>query len=272
MNSNEKGFSTPLALTVIFSLCIIALSFCMVTSATEKQINSYDKAVKNKKEADSIIFNIEEKMQSLKYLPSDINGYEISSLISSVCKYDFKVSDVSTGINKNFTDKAILNSDAFKEFIDSNTENIFTQFNWINPKFSDRTVLEQFSNDFKDNDTFPVINFLPPLNIFFMKHSFIKAVLDFYDIKDSEKKTEIIEENLNSETTIKEIAEILGININSRLFDLVGTKTVFWKVCFETESLEVYAVFAAIPEKDNQKKIEKYILVKKEITSKGGML
>ena len=53
MNSNEKGFSTPLALTVIFSLCIIALSFCMVTSATEKQINSYDKAVKNKKQISS---------------------------------------------------------------------------------------------------------------------------------------------------------------------------------------------------------------------------
>ena len=41
---------------------------------------------------------------------------------------------------------------------------------------------------------------------------------------------------------------------------------------FETEIARVRAVFAAVPEKENSKKIEKYILAEKEIYFKGGAL
>ena len=68
------------------------------------------------------------------------------------------------------------------------------------------------------------------------------------------------------------MAELLGVGTSDPILDLIGTKTVFWKVGFETERSKVSAVFAAVPEKESQKKIEKYILVKKEIISKGGAI
>lgn len=55
MKSKESGFSTAFALTVIFSLCVITLSFAMIVNANEKKINSYKSAVEARKKADAII-------------------------------------------------------------------------------------------------------------------------------------------------------------------------------------------------------------------------
>lgn len=271
MKISERGFSTPLALTVIFSLSITALSFCMLIAANEKRIESYKTAVKEKKEIDSIIFNIEEKIQLLKDIPSDTDEQEISFLISSVCNYEFKVYDVSTGINKNFFAKDFLTNKAIDEYITASGDKAFLEYGWINPKFSDKEILEQTAKDFDGKSTFPLVNNLPPLNVHNMSIDFLTAVLKFCGIKEAEKKAEKVKEKLSFGTDIKELSEILGVTENHKVFDLTGTKTVFWKVEFETKNAKAYAVFAAVPKKENQKIIEKYILVEKKAVSKGGL-
>ena len=59
MKSKESGFSTAFALTVIFSLCVITLSFAMIVNANEKKICSYKKAFDARNKANKILFNIE---------------------------------------------------------------------------------------------------------------------------------------------------------------------------------------------------------------------
>ena len=54
MKSKESGFSTAFALTVIFSLCVITLSFAMIVNANEKKIYSYKKAFDAHKKANCI--------------------------------------------------------------------------------------------------------------------------------------------------------------------------------------------------------------------------
>ncbi|UKI54643.1 MAG: hypothetical protein L6V90_08150 [Treponema succinifaciens] len=186
--------------------------------------------------------------------------------------FELSVSDASTGINKNFTSKVILKSKAISGCIEANREDIFAEYGWINPKFSGKAVIEQAEKDFEGKGTFPLINTFPPLNIFNMSGDFIKAVLELCRIKDAEKKTELIKGSLNPDTTIKELAEILGVGENHPVFDLLGTKTAFWKIGFETEKARACAVFAAVPEKENQRKIEKYILAEKKTFFKGGTL
>ena len=105
-----------------------------------------------------------------------------------------------------------------------------------------------------------------------MSENFIKAVLELYGIKDSEKKAELVKEKISSDTTVKELSEILDVAESHDVFDIAGTKTAFWQVEFKTEIARVRAVFAAVPEKENSKKIEKYILAEKEIYFKGGAL
>ncbi len=272
MENKESGFSTAFALTVIFSLCVITLSFAMIVSADEKKINAYKKNVDERKETDAVILNIEKQIQSLKDFPSDTDEYQIRSLVSEVCSYDFTVEDVSTGINKNFISSEILENEYIRQYILSNEEEAFREYGWINPKFAEKKVIDEVSADYKNKNTFPLINNMSLLNIHFMSDSFIKAVLEYYKIKNADQKIESIKQKLNAETTVKELSEIIEVSETHSVFDLIGFKTVFWKIIFETDKYICNTVFAAVPQKENQKKIEKYILVKKEVLNKGGKL
>ena len=262
MMDSDKGFSTPLALAAIFSLCATTLSFCMLAAANEKIMDSYKKTVSERKKVDAIVYDMEEKIQPLKDSPSDADEREVSFLLEAACGYDLTVIDASTGINKNFAAETFLKSRAINDYITETGDEAFVDYGWMNPKLSDKAVLEQSA----------LANSYPPLNVHFMNESFLKAVLGFCGAKEPEKKARLLKEKLSPETGVKEMAEVLGVGSSDPIFDLVGTKTVFWKVGFETESSKVSAVFAAVPEKESQKKIEKYILVKKEITSKGGAI
>ena len=272
MEIKEKGFSTAFALTVIFSLCVIVISFAMIVSTNEKKINSYKESIEARKEVDSIIFNIEKVLQFLTESPADIDQNHMVSLVSSVCNYGFKIREVSTGINKNFLDEKFLKNEAIQKYIISNEENVYVEYGWINPKFTNKQVIEKVSQDFENKETFPLLNDLPPLNIYFMSEDFISAVLEYYKIKNIGTKLEKIRTNLNSNMTLKELASILEINENHMIFDLIGLKSLFWKIYFETEKYNCAAVFAAVPKKEEQKTIDKYILIEKEITYKGGSL
>lgn len=272
MKSSDRGFSTPLAIAAIFSLCIMTLSFCMITAASERRIESYRRALEERKNIVSAIYNIEEKIQPLKALPSDTDDKEISLLIASACCYDFKVSDVSTGMNISLAAEAVLKSKAISEYIAAAGDEALAGYAWINPKLADRTILEQAARDFEGKGSFPLVNSLPLLNIHYMSGTFIKAVLEFCGIKEAERKAELARKIASSDTTVKELSEILAVAENHPFFDLVGTKTVFWKVELETKRSRACAVYAAVPEKEDQKKIEKYILVEKKVYLKGGGL
>lgn len=270
-NENENGFSTPLALAFIFSLCLMTLTFCIVVTSNEKKINSYKKRIDAKKEAASLIFEIAKSLQELKESQADFDDFAISSLIENVCDYDFSIQDVSTKINKNFWSKKILENTVISEYLAEN-ENDETVYSWINPNFADAKIIDDILKDFEGKNTFPLINNFPPLNIHFMSEDFIKAVLTFYDIKEIYKKIEALKEKSDEQTSVKELSSLLELSENHPLFDLIGFKTSFWKLNFETDKCKCTAIFAAVPNKDNQRKIEKYILVEKEVLYKGGVL
>jgi len=271
MENRESGFSTAFALTVIFSLCLITFSAAMISAVNDKKINSYKKALEERKEAVRIILKIEEVIQAMKETSCDPDIYGINSLIASVCSYDFTVKDISTGINKNFISRRILESKPVNEYISVAGVDVFTEYGWINPEYADKEFLEDVKKDFDNNSIFPLVNRLPPLNIYFMDTAFIKTVFDWFKIKDSRKKAELIVENLKAETDVKELAAVLDVNENHPVFNLIGFKTLFWKVAFETKQYSCNCVFAAISEADSPKKIEKYILIEKEILHKGGL-
>lgn len=272
MIKDESGFSTPLALTVIFSLCVITLSFSMIVASNEKKINSYRNLYERRKDINSIIDIIEKTLQRLRDYSNDIDEYQIARLLLSECDYEFKIKDVSTGINKQFVDKKILENEYVKKYVTGNETVAFVDYGWINSKFSDKSIIYEIEKNYKDKNVFPLINNLPPLNIHAMNENLIRAVLASYKIKNIDRKTEGIREVITSEISIKDIAEILGISESHAFFDLVGLKTIFWQIEFETENCIAKTIFAAVPEKNNHKKIEKYILVKKDISHKGGVL
>ena len=91
MKNDESGFSTPLALTVIFSLCVITLSFCMIVATNEKKINSFEKLYESRKDINLIIDRIEKNIQGLRDYSNDIDEYQITTLLLSDFEYDLKI-------------------------------------------------------------------------------------------------------------------------------------------------------------------------------------
>lgn len=270
-NENEKGFSTPQALAFIFSLCLMTLTFCIAVASSEKKINSYKKRIDAQKDAASLIFEITKSLQELKESQADFDGSAISSLIENVCGYDFSIQDVSTKINRNFWSEKILKDSAISEYLAEN-EKDETAYSWINPNFADAKITDDVIKDFEEKNTFPLINTFPPLNIHFMSEDFIKAVFTFYGIKEIDRKVKALKEKSDGQTSVKELSSLLELGENHPLFDLIGFKTSFWKLDFETDKCRCSAIFAAVPDRDSQRKIEKYILVEKEILYKGGAL
>lgn len=270
MLSDERGFSTPLAMIVIFSLSIMISALCIFMVSCEKKINSYKKIIEARKDADRIIKEIEVHIQQLKENKCDLDSYDIEVILKDICENDFSIKDVSTGINLKFMKEAFIKSNPINEYITVTGDNVFTEYSWINPKIADENILNNITEDYDSKDLFPLVNNLPPLNIHNMSEDYIKAVLDFYHINTSSEKAFLIKDKTKSEISLKEIAELLEISENHPLFDWIGTKTIFWEIKFRTSKYSVNSVFAAIPEKNNQKKIEKYILIEKNILINGG--
>lgn len=271
MTETENGFSTPLAMTVLFSLCIMTAATGMYAAACERRINSYNNILHAEAEAMEILHDIEISIQSLKEESSDsLMNKTAEDLALKYKRYGLTMKDVSTGIHKNFLCKDFYENKNIQEYISSQDESVFTEYGWMHPKHTDRKILETAADDFDTADLFPIVNDIPLYNIYSMTESFLKAVLGYAGIKQPAEQARKIIQALGENPEQKEIVKMIGVSQTHPVFDFLGTKTAFWKIRFETGRCTVQAVFAAVPRKNNQNEIKKYILVEKSISYKGG--
>lgn len=268
LKNNENGYLLPSALVIIFSLSIFVLSFCMFTFAFEKRINSSIVEVSHKKEIEKILFNIlddfnlmcDEEVDSEKL-------FHIQKMIFDYSEFNLSIREVSTGLNKHFLKRDFLESAPIKKYVECN-EKVFTDFTWINQAFCDKKIIEEVTTGFNKENIFPLVNDFPLLNIHFMSEEFLRAVLNHFEIKKAEEKIFLLNEKLTDKTSLEDISKILNISLSHPFFLLVGTKSTFWEITFETEKCKSKAIYAGLPEYASRNKIEKYILLKKEIIYK----
>lgn len=269
MNDEESGFSTPLAMTVLFSLSILVMALCMLVYASEKKIISAENNVEKLNEISVLIFQMEKEIQAFKDVKCDTeDSYEIKNILTCLNEYNYEVFDVSTGINRNFISRKILSDKAFENYLRSNGMEQDCKYSWINPEFAEEDVINEIQEEHEGIDLFPLINGFPLMNIYRMDNDLLMAVLAFYRISEPEKKVSAIRGMLGLETEIKDIAEVFEISTEHPLFNLVCTKTSFFEFRIEMGDYEVKAVFAAVPDKESKKKIDRYMLIDKSVLRK----
>lgn len=273
MNNRESGFSTPFAMTVIISLSLLILAFAMLIAANERKINSYRNIILKRKEAEKLVKNIEENIQTLKEYPFDsLQEIEIRSVLETEAFHNLIIKDVSTGINKNFVPQKLLENEHIKKYIKLYDEKAFCNYGWINPKFSDDEFMKAIKEDFEKENLFPLVNSMPLFNVYYMPQEFIEGILEYFKINKAHEKSEEIISHISEPLTKDVLASILQVQISNPIFNCLGTKTSFWKIDFETDSYNVHTVFAAVPEKNDSFTIAKYILINKEFSYKGGKI
>lgn len=272
MKSDERGFSTPLALTVIFSLSIIIISYAMFVASGERKIISYQNFINEKKEVEKIIKEISKSIQYLKYENIDTDdSVVINQIKTDFNKYNLSIEDVSSFVNVNFLKKEIIESEPFTIYLnkyDCKT----SDYGWINPKYADSEIIESIKKDFSKNDKLIFFNKFPFYNIFKMDSELLLAVFQYFKIDEPEEKIAKIYGLNDYDINKKEIAKILNVNENSGIFDFISTKTVFWKCTFETNFFNVQIVYGLIPDPVKEEEILEYRIIERKIMQKGGEL
>lgn len=266
--NNEKGFASSVAIITIFSLSVVLFSIALYEESITKKIKAYKNKLEAKKEAEEIIIKILDDFQILRSLENGAaESQAILEIANKYAQYNFIAKDVSTGINQKFLSKEILESNAFKRYINSSEIQV-SEYGWINLKLAEQKLIESVKKDLKSESAFPIINTFPIYNIYEMNKGLIKAVLEYEKIPEIEEKLKKIEEQRFYGLDRKSLRKILKVQENHAVFNFIGTKTTFWKVRFETKQYKVKAIYALVPDEKENLKVEKYIIVEKELSMK----
>lgn len=273
MSKSDGGFSTPIAMTVIFPLSLAILSLSMLVAANGRKLKSYDNFVLARKEADSVLSDLKRDFQILKDVPCDSDSsFVLHEILARYSEYSLTIADASTGIHRNFMNENFYDSKPVCDYMAMKEDAAVTEYGWLSPKHADKKILDGVIADFDGETPFPIVNTFPPYNIHFMSCEFLEAVLEHCGIKNAEENAKKIFGMISDETDIAKLAELIGVAETHPVFDFIGVKTVFWKIQFETGQCDVSAIFAAVPKKDDQRSVERYILIDKEISHEGRAL
>lgn len=271
MINEEDGFSSPLAITVIFSLSLLICSMTLILYVNQKKVNLFNNYYKREKSAESLCKQLIKDFQIIREDKNDsFNSYGIKKLLSEYSSYQIQIKDVSTGINLDFLKKNIKENRSFEYLLNYYGDEITTKWGWVNPKYTEIEQLSSIYNDFNKKDLFPLINEMPLYNVCFMNYDFISAVLELCEVKDNaDKAVRICTLAENGNITKEDLIEITQKNENDKIFDFLGTKTTFWEINLEAYNFNIELIVAAVPEKQNSEKVEKYVLINQDLNYKG---
>lgn len=266
MEDTSPGFSSVYALTMILSLFLVVVAlagFFMVNLRTTERIED---VYRHERIAKAVLSDILEDMQAMKDIPSDcINNLDLLGIIKKYESYSLEVSDVSTGINEVFLSGEVLNSLDVDLLVEEAGKNFKSSYGWVNADYVERDFLSSLQEEHGLTDLFPLVNRFPLNNVNFMEEKHIEAVLNYFDVKAiNDKKVKILQ---NQETGITEemLLTILDCSKEDKILDFMGVKTSFWKIKMEIEGLSVMAIVAAIPKKEDQRKVSEYVLIEERI-------
>lgn len=269
----REGFSTPAAMILIFSFCLIIMSLAFFSMSKQKKINTYKKIYIAKRNSENILESIVKDFQDIaKEKVDTYQSDKIQDILSKYIEYEIEIEDVSTKINEEFLANKFYNSKEIQDLLFICGEGIKTEYGWINSKISDSKKIEEIKRDFEEEKIFPIVNNLPLYNIYFMDENFIKTICSLTNISTNGNELHILLQKLNDTQnllTVDEISNILRISKSHLFFSFVGTKTTFWKISFSLQNCNTSAIIAAIP--DNESKISEYRLVEKNVQYLGGI-
>ncbi|MBR0100653.1 MAG: hypothetical protein IJJ71_07705 [Treponema sp.] len=250
------------------ALCIIliltSLFLCSFSYSSYRYSKSAAKSIQTENELVKVSKAFENDFQNLKFEGSDFpNSEPITNLMSNYARFSPSMEDISSGINTATFPEWILNNPKTKTLFENP---LFSakEYGWISLAEPNAKTVKSITDSYKGKlSLFPLVNALPLLNIHYTDLETLRIVLESSGISDSERKSNELYYKVNeAPLTNTEIAELLEVPQNHKVFAIIGAKTTFWKVTLTLDKKKCEQILAAVPKKDEQDKIEKYIVIK----------
>lgn len=255
-------------LLLIFSLSIILSGITVLINSISTRINREKEVFTQKHDAEEVLNAILDDFQKLKEDECDSEkSIEKRNLLEKYSAYNLVMNDCSTGINLNFLSKKYAESSVLERFLEINPERV-VKYGWIYEFNSDKELINQILQDFNEekiNELNPLVSKIAPLNIYEMDQNFLEVIFAINKVADFKDKAELLIEKMKQEDIkSSSIPSIIGVNPSHPVVNWLGVKTVFWKISFNTEKMDVNAVVAGIAGDKNPTLIDKYILIESE--------
>lgn len=266
----ESGFIRFEILMMIMVMSLGVLVLLSLVSSGMNHFNSTVNTYKKKERVDMVFKELTFYMQYFCDEEADVLGSKSFNLIGDrFSDYHPIIKDVSSGINVQFLNEALIVSPAIQDILAREPTSL-VNYGWIPVASGSDEAIDEAKVSFgcsSIEELFPLVNYFPAMNIHFISKGLLEALLTALKVPNPSNRAEVLfgaaqERPLQDEDIIK----ILGVKKSHPAISLLGVKTAFWKVILHVEGLEVHAVYAAIPSKrDNPRQPEKYVLVERRI-------
>ncbi len=263
----QHGYSSVGALVVVFILSFGTLMLAFFASALIKYSDAYRRHYDKQEIALSVLDRLTESMQLLVNDECD-NDYSSNrcNVIDLYSDYDLALDDISSRINIRFLHESIAENQDIAGLISLKGDEIETDYGWVSMYFSSQKILDAVHSSFSSDSLFPLINRFPIFNLFYTDPDLLTALLKAVKIKDAADKSVLLNSRVQSGSlSDSEISRILGVKESSKELDLFGVKTSFWRAKFHAGDCSVTAIYAAIPNDENARTVERYVLIEKEL-------
>lgn len=160
--TNQDGFAKNSVLIIIAALCIILGSYFFLSASFNKSIVSYSKYYNKINDIENLLKSIENDMQCFKDYEEDFPGcIQLVDLEQKYTNYNLILSDVSSGINKEFLSEAQLEKIETEDYMEVN-------YGWCNKNAYEEEIQKRILNTFINGKQCIFINELPLANINFL--------------------------------------------------------------------------------------------------------
>jgi hypothetical protein len=116
-------------------------------------------------------------------------------------------------------------------------------------------------------DYFPLVNNLPLTNVHFLTERCITAFLSASGVKDAQEKgAALFYRARQGALDNAEMANILDVKKDHKIFYLLGNKTTFWNIFYKTHECSVSAVVCGVPDKkEDVPIIKEYRIIERSV-------
>lgn len=248
------------------ALCIILILSALAISSFSFSAYRYVRTVSDKIETENKLQNTSllflSDFQEMKHEETDFKDSGTLNILKEKYKgYSILIEDISTGINKETFPENIIGNEKINHILEQKSCRTST-YGWLNASRPNAKTLKKITDSYKSS-AFPLANYMPLVNILYLEKESLEAILEADGISDSARKADELYYKLNEAPVTKsEIAKILNIPLNHKIFGVIGTKTTFWRAVLSLRNMKNEIILAAIPKKEEPEKIEKYIVIK----------
>lgn len=272
MSGSDKnsGYTILPVLIIILSLSVLCMSMALLVYSDRRLIKALSDKKDRFEEAQKVCDEVLQSFnRNLSAEEADVKDRgALNAILKEFQDYKTKIVPLSDKLNTLTLKNEILSDKDISLYVKSHPENTGS-YSYLNINLTDEKYLSDVVKEHKVKDAsslFPLLSYLPLLNVNNMDEEFLRVVLSYCKVSQSSEKAQRIYSTVRSKGLIRyeELKEIIGERDTSAVWDFLGVKTQMYKVILICEGIGAELVIGAVPYRSERiREVQSYRILEK---------